>query len=416
MFPVNISNVTRSSGGSSVYKVVEIGFGIGFDLTRNILLSVVTSLVIFGNIFALIVVRRSHFKKITKIFFYSLTVADLLVGVGAGVPLVVVHGCGKCLPHWVNTFLCRISGVADVFANTASLLSLLLLNIERYLAIEKPLTFSMLMTTNRARFLVVVVWCFALMVTGAYIPFHFKSPRYDTAFSICYPYTSICDSNLVIICMTICVFVFAPFIISAILYMRIWSIISRHRQSIGVMRALTSRIDTSTIAIQHDQQPGIIVKSDLKHDAKEIHPPRGQIQSHNATVKYSQTQLPDATALRSDAKFVCSRPTATRDMKALVTFIMSLSAFGVAWIPFAVTTFHEHVTGRKTSPYVVVFVYALVLCNNWWNLLIYTVRNVTFRKAAKKLFCSWVRSFRGYCIVSLATKFKRNSTITSLRS
>ena len=111
-------------------------------------------LTIVSNGLVLVAMRYyPRLRTVTNCYIGSLAVADILAGLGA-VPLVVVAHVG--LPH--NFYACVLVNclVACFFA--ISILSLVCVNVDRYMAIRHPLFHLRVSTTQRALLVVAVLW------------------------------------------------------------------------------------------------------------------------------------------------------------------------------------------------------------------------------------------------------------------
>ena len=74
------------------------------------------------------------------------------------------------------------------------------------------------------------------------------------------------------------------------------------------------------------------------------------------------------------------------DYKGAVTFCVVTGAFTLAWVPNLALRFYQSLHHEKHSvaPYFLFCVCLFMLCNSWWNVLIYYIRN-SFRSAAKSI-------------------------------
>ncbi|XP_070573650.1 alpha-1A adrenergic receptor-like [Ptychodera flava] len=102
--------------------------------------------------------RNRHLHTITHIFIFSLAIADLLVG-AVNVPVYVAEQNGG-----YGTLLeCILSRSVTMFFILASVAHLLLIAIDRYIAITFPLRYPALMTKQRAVGCVLAFWLLSIM-------------------------------------------------------------------------------------------------------------------------------------------------------------------------------------------------------------------------------------------------------------
>lgn len=123
-----------------------------------------TLFTIFGNLFILIAVRvNQKLRRIrASILIASLAVADLVVGTIV-MPLAVVQ-------LWTNGrwelghVLCQIWTAMDVIACTASISTLCVISVDRYIGVARPLEYSYIMTRKKLWISVSCVWLFSILV------------------------------------------------------------------------------------------------------------------------------------------------------------------------------------------------------------------------------------------------------------
>ncbi|XP_038057233.1 octopamine receptor beta-2R-like [Patiria miniata] len=127
--------------------------------TLLILVKVLTLLAIFLcvllNPLMLVTLRRvTSIQPTTKIFMASLTLCDLcnsLFRIFASTELFT--------ESWMlGDFLCVVDGVTIYLFNGLGIISLLLLTVDRYIAISRPLQYPSIMTVFRSKIIVLSTW------------------------------------------------------------------------------------------------------------------------------------------------------------------------------------------------------------------------------------------------------------------
>ncbi|XP_055928045.1 trissin receptor-like [Argiope bruennichi] len=180
----------------------------------------------FGNLLVMIVViLHRRMRTITNFFLVNLAVADLCVGL-----FCVYQNLSFYLTsHWAfGNFLCKMYHFVHSLSYTASIAILIVISVERYVAIVHPMLSKQVMTSRRLRIVSVTVW----LVSAAYC-----SPRlimYGTAEvpsingnmeTICILKRSFYDSKTYDLVNFIVCFVI-PLIIISVLYsiicLRLW--------------------------------------------------------------------------------------------------------------------------------------------------------------------------------------------------
>uniref|UniRef100_A0A673ZJX5 G-protein coupled receptors family 1 profile domain-containing protein n=1 Tax=Salmo trutta TaxID=8032 RepID=A0A673ZJX5_SALTR len=117
-------------------------------------------LAIAGNILVCLAVNQNRkLRTVTNYFLVSLAMADIFVGVLA-IPCAVLTDLG--LPHH-NLPLCLLLLSVLIVLTESSILSLLAVAAERYVAILLPLQYQRIVSPRNARLALILTWCLALL-------------------------------------------------------------------------------------------------------------------------------------------------------------------------------------------------------------------------------------------------------------
>uniref|UniRef100_A0A8C4R8H4 Adenosine receptor B1a n=1 Tax=Eptatretus burgeri TaxID=7764 RepID=A0A8C4R8H4_EPTBU len=143
---------------------------------------VISVLSIVGNgLVCIAVMRTRHLQTITNYFIVSLAVADICVGIVA-IPSAILEEFG--LPRH-NFHLCVLMLSSIVVFTESSVLSLLAVAVERYLAIFSPLRYQALMTHRNALITILIAWIFSIVI--GLVPtmgWHLPPPKNGNCFFI----------------------------------------------------------------------------------------------------------------------------------------------------------------------------------------------------------------------------------------
>uniref|UniRef100_A0A4W5PIS0 G-protein coupled receptors family 1 profile domain-containing protein n=1 Tax=Hucho hucho TaxID=62062 RepID=A0A4W5PIS0_9TELE len=141
--------------------------GTSIYITLYIFFSLISAVTVFLNV--LVIISISHFKQLhtpTNLLILSLAVSDLLVGLIV-IPVVTVAvmepcwGFGEyfCLFQFYITFLCT----------SLSLGNLVLISIDRYVAVCDPLLYHSRITITRMMCCISITWCCCIIYDAAII-------------------------------------------------------------------------------------------------------------------------------------------------------------------------------------------------------------------------------------------------------
>ena len=116
-----------------------------------------------GNMLVIVaVLTNATLRSPTHSLIVNLAVADLLLGVTV-LPLSAVRELSGV---WLmGSSLCSIWTALDVLCCTASILSLCVISVDRYIGVSRPLAYSRILTKRRARWLIVGIWTLALVIS-----------------------------------------------------------------------------------------------------------------------------------------------------------------------------------------------------------------------------------------------------------
>ncbi|XP_059471524.1 octopamine receptor Oamb-like [Neocloeon triangulifer] len=138
----------------------------GFVLLLSFL---ITISVITGNILTIIaILRKPKLNTISNQFILGLAVADLLVGFSIPYDTVMtaLFGDKPIVTYSEYAIYCLVSLCPIFLSSVASFLHLMLIGLDRYFAITKPLEHKTFMTKTRARYAVCIAFFIATLAAS----------------------------------------------------------------------------------------------------------------------------------------------------------------------------------------------------------------------------------------------------------
>lgn len=154
---------SNSSNTSSVPGHGSAPFSLGRALPVGMVLGAFIVFAIVGNILVILsVVCNRHLRIPTNYFIINLAIADLLLGT----TVLPVSATLEILNYWVfGRIFCDIWAAVDVLCCTASIMSLCVISIDRYIGVRYPLQYPSIVTEKRALLAMLGVWVLALVIS-----------------------------------------------------------------------------------------------------------------------------------------------------------------------------------------------------------------------------------------------------------
>ncbi|KAG7317611.1 hypothetical protein KOW79_018646 [Hemibagrus wyckioides] len=371
--------------------------------------------IVFGNVLVcLAVVREKSLQTTTNYLVVSLAVADLLVAslvMPWAVYLEVVGG------SWLFSRLyCNIFVMLDVMMCTASILNLCAISIDRYTAVVMPVLYN---TTNSSRkrvsVMIATVWILAFAVSCPLL-FGFNTTDDPLVCSI---------SNPDFVIYSSVVSFYLPFIVTLLVYVRIYIFLRGRRKRITFRQASSEATPGSalpaavarprllsgclrrkrpkTVPVDNSILPPVDTPnycsiSQASFARTEPEPNRDEEarqEGEAATVRSNEVKemsngrartavRPTRVSRRNNQSRYRNRQ--SREKKATQMLAIVLGVFLICWLPFFVT----HILNTHCSKcHVPAELYSaftwLGYVNSALNPVIYTTFNIEFRRAFIKI-------------------------------
>lgn len=133
---------------------------VGLQVMIFIIILIATFSLVANTIVCIVFCLYDQLRLVKHYFVVNLAVVDNILVVVA-VPMIVAYILG-----WnKDTPLCRAQIFIDILCGTASIISLVVISIERYVAVVTPLHYDSRVTPFRAILIIIFTWFYSIMVS-----------------------------------------------------------------------------------------------------------------------------------------------------------------------------------------------------------------------------------------------------------
>nr|QVK45755.1 G protein-coupled receptor [Proales similis] len=317
--------------------------------------STVILLCLIGNgLVVTVVITCNQLKSSTNYILLSLAITDITVSILVMLPATVQD----VLQVWVfSDIFCKFYNAFDITCCTASILHLLLVAIDRYIAIFNPLKYENL--TGRYVILVQIVFVWTLSLSLSFIPIFLgwnlnEQGPLDLSSKLC-----LLEANLPYAIISSSLSFYIPFIIMAIVYYKIYVVARRQADAIAQLN-VNSRVPSSVNLNR------VLNEETISQEKKASISEKSQ----------SRSRLSRAI---EQLRVIERRK--TKDTKAIKTLGIIMGIFLICWLPFFIMYLFGSLTGMAVPHSVERLITWIGYVNSFINPIVYALTNRDFRKA-----------------------------------
>lgn len=337
---ITIMTTTMAKQGATQVQQSTVIMTVAISLICSILsivLNILNIMVACSN--------QLNFPISNSVAIVSMSLADIIIGASTIMRFA--------LSSWAR-LICRIHLILSVTGVRVSIVSLILIIVDRYVAIVHPFAHRRYATKRFCIVLVIVMWAlttFANVLENATGTYFYEPNR------------QLCDVQVSIIRVVVSttLLYFIPLTTMLVIYTHLLIVVGRMIREI----ARVQPIRDYSISIQ-DQ--GVYPCSDVSLPSDPGPRPRIEIQ-----------ERPNAHALRQNDH--------TGQYKLILTFFAVTAAFTVTTIPNRIIRLVALYKGpQAVSSGATLFCRMLVISGSWLNFVIFSVMNHNFRRTLKHIF------------------------------
>ncbi|XP_038608551.1 alpha-1D adrenergic receptor [Tachyglossus aculeatus] len=349
-----------ANGTAAPSELTAQAVGVGLFLACFILFAVA------GNVLVILSVAcNRHLHTVTNYFIVNLAVADLLLS-AAVLPFSATL---EVLGFWAfGRAFCTVWAAVDVLCCTASILSLCVISVDRYIGVKHSLRYPAIMTERKAALILTLLWAASVVISvGPLLGWKEPQPSSDT---VC----TITEEAGYAVFSSICSF-YLPMAVILAMYFRVYVVARR-----------TTRSLEAGVKKERGKSAGVVVlrihcRSAL--DAPHAGPGPG-VGTGPTTGPGTGSKGPKGPTFRSSLSIRMLK--FSREKKAAKTLAIVVGVFVLCWFPFFfILPLGSLFPALKPSELLFKVIFWLGYFNSCVNPIIYPCSSKEFKRAFIRL-------------------------------
>ena len=342
-----MNNTTIEDSNGTSHTLRNMQYSLGGVIAQASFVIFILILDVGGNcLVCWAIIRYRRLRTITNYFIISLAVSDLLVAF-LSMPFRIHHVLNQMKWNLGKT-VCQFWIFSDLPCSAASMTNLSLISVDRYLALSYPLTYRSIMTKRKGTFAILLVWSYALIISGMSFKYWDKNAKINIS-----PACSKEDKYYYVFAIILSFFL--PLVILVVAYSMVFKVALTQARKLQLLNI--SSFKTTELSESND-----------------FHQPRPSVVSIGKVDRRRRKSI-------------------VRELKATKTLAIVVGTFIFCWLPFFIIMFivqfcpqcFQRLPSMSQEAIGIVFAYVLPLLNSAINPIIYSSFNSDFRFAFREI-------------------------------